>query len=164
MGCDHGDEQQHQLQERAWHAELSSRRTRGCSGQKSGIQGPQGVGSKKAWASSISFSTKHKDDSQELSSLLVWLPFFEHFSINIGFLSSSQLTNSDFSEVFFKNHQPVSSCLGHLRPHLFSRSGADLVRAPLLRTSIDPQGLSCVARFEGLPTPHCRMARQRWGR
>lgn len=41
-------------------------------------------------------------------------------------------------------------------------SGADLVRAPLLRTSIDPQGLSCVARFEGLPTPHCRMARGRW--
>ncbi|CAL1154018.1 unnamed protein product [Cladocopium goreaui] len=41
------------------------------------------------------------------------------------------------------------------------RGGADLVRAPLLRTSIDPQGLSCVARFEGLPTPHCRMARGR---
>ena len=43
-------------------------------------------------------------------------------------------------------------------------SGADLVRAPLLRTSIDPQGLGCVAGFEGRPTPHCRMARGRRGR
>ena len=37
--------------------------------------------------------------------LVVWLPWIWHFPRNIGFMSSSQLTNSYFSEGW-PNHQP----------------------------------------------------------
>lgn len=71
----------------------------------------------------------------------------------MDFLASSSWPLTLWDVIMEMNH---SSNFKTARGMLSSHGGADLVRMPLLRTSIDPQGLSCVARFEGLPTPHCR--------